>query len=456
MVHTFISLLLVILVFSCGQRLKKLFSRKQTRAEAHQLLSACVQDVRQLLMLTNTYPLMLRLAWSDCATFDKSVRMWPQCGGAVGAVRFESEYRHSNNAGLLKAISLLEPIRAEHPEVSWADIIQMAGALAVELTGGPKIRNMLYGRLDAPNFHEERITLSCPVRSLEAQKKAIRHKDAAKDRRTHMHENDAGDTPVQLASRLPQALPPYPDGATIPGVHIRNNFYRMGFNNKEIVALCGAHTIGRAYSDRSNCTIFSSGPQGATKFTRPTSCPWGTALGTAEAKQRGIGMSGGCSWTRNWLQFDNSYFRGSVNNGSDDDKEHPNELPRAILSTMRQMRRTSLVGGATPGAVPVASIEGEELKHFPKNFVERNPVSQNWINHERDPELLWLPTDNALQTDPEFRTHFQRYSEDQDAFFHDYALAHKKMSELGARFGDEHGPISLEDEPMTVPGAKDK
>lgn len=48
-------------------------------------------------------------------------------------------------------------------------------------------------------------------------------------------------------------LPPrgrLPDGAQ--GVeHIRFIFYRMGFNNREIVALSGAHNLGRCHSDRS-------------------------------------------------------------------------------------------------------------------------------------------------------------------------------------------------------------
>lgn len=33
--------------------------------------------------------------------------------------------------------------------------------------------------------------------------------------------------------------------------HIRNIFYRMGFNDEEIVALSGAHALGRCHTDRS-------------------------------------------------------------------------------------------------------------------------------------------------------------------------------------------------------------
>lgn len=77
----------------------------------------------------------------------------------------------------------------------------------------------------------------------------------------------------------------------------------------------------------------------------------------------------GCSWTRQWLQFDNSYYlRVAEDNNSD--------------------------------------------------------VSQ----------LLWLPTDQALYDSPEFRPYFIRYMNSQEHFFTDYAAAHKKMSELGAKF----------------------
>jgi cytochrome c peroxidase len=33
--------------------------------------------------------------------------------------------------------------------------------------------------------------------------------------------------------------------------HIRDIFYRMGFNDQEIVALSGAHALGRCHTDRS-------------------------------------------------------------------------------------------------------------------------------------------------------------------------------------------------------------
>ena len=70
----------------------------------------------------------------------------------------------------------------------------------------------------------------------------------------------------------PSAVPPYPDGAPSADVHIRNVFYRLGLNNRETVALCGGHTLGRAFKDRTGVCMFSSGDQGATIYTQPTAC----------------------------------------------------------------------------------------------------------------------------------------------------------------------------------------
>lgn len=49
-------------------------------------------------------------------------------------------------------------------------------------------------------------------------------------------------------------------------------------------------------------------------------------------------------------------------------------------------------------------------------------------------QLLWLPTDNAMLTEPRYRKHFMRFAEDQDAFFASYARAHARLSSLGSRF----------------------
>ncbi len=41
---------------------------------------------------------------------------------------------------------------------------------------------------------------------------------------------------------------PFPEGVTLPGDHLRKVFYRMGFNDQEIVALSGAQSPHSALS----------------------------------------------------------------------------------------------------------------------------------------------------------------------------------------------------------------
>ena len=124
---------------------------------------------------------------------------------------------------------LLLPIKKKHTAVSWADIIQMAGANSVRIAGGPAI-SLRYGRVDIPKnyFKDEKQMLEFCV----AQSK-----------------------------KLPCNSFPYPDGSHTPEFHIRNVFFRLGFSCREIVALCGGHTIGRGFRDRTGVCPFSSGAQ---------------------------------------------------------------------------------------------------------------------------------------------------------------------------------------------------
>jgi cytochrome c peroxidase len=151
--------------------------------------------------LTGTF---VRLAWHCSGTYAKA----DNSGGSNGGrMRFNKEASYGGNAGLKMAREALEPIKAANPEISYADLYTLSGVVAVENASGPTIPFRL-GRED--------------------------FKD--------------GDTSPD-DGRLPDADKGAPS-KTI--VHIRDVFKRLGFTeDKDMVALCGAHALGRCHTDAS-------------------------------------------------------------------------------------------------------------------------------------------------------------------------------------------------------------
>ncbi|XP_057782725.1 L-ascorbate peroxidase, cytosolic-like [Salvia miltiorrhiza] len=140
-------------------------------------------------------PLMLRLAWHSAGTYDQSSKT----GGPFGTMRFKAEQGHEANNGIDKAIALLEPIKEQFPILSHADFFQLAGVVAVEITGGPEVP-----------FHPGR--------------------------------PDKDEPPME--GRLPDA--------TKGCDHLRDVFVKqMGLSDQDIVALSGGHTLGRCHKERS-------------------------------------------------------------------------------------------------------------------------------------------------------------------------------------------------------------
>mmetsp|Transcript_6347 Transcript_6347/g.7998 ORF Transcript_6347/g.7998 Transcript_6347/m.7998 type:complete len:433 (-) Transcript_6347:1379-2677(-) len=149
-------------------------------------------------------PVLVRLAWHSAGTYDKNTKK----GGSEGAaMRFSPESAWDANAGLHVARAKLEPIKAKFPGITYSDLWSLAGTVAIEEMGGPTFK-WRPGRKDHDDSHE----------------------------------------------KLPDGLLPDADGRDKldkPSDHLRDIFYRMGFNDKEIVCLSGAHALGRCHEDRS-------------------------------------------------------------------------------------------------------------------------------------------------------------------------------------------------------------
>ncbi|ORZ32192.1 heme peroxidase, partial [Catenaria anguillulae PL171] len=143
-------------------------------------------------------PLFVRLAWHASGTYSKH----DGSGGSNGAtMRYHPESSDGANNGLNLARDLLEPIKRRFPDISYADLWTLAGVVAIKEMGGPSVP-WRSGRSDAPSAE------ACPP--------VGRLPDASKERK-----------------------------------HIREVFNRMGFDDREIVALMGAHALGRCHTDRS-------------------------------------------------------------------------------------------------------------------------------------------------------------------------------------------------------------
>jgi len=80
----------------------------------------------------------VRLGWHDAGTYDKNIIEWPKCSGANGSLRFEVELKHWANADLVNALKLIQPIKDKFSSVTYADLFQLASAIAIEETGVPQ------------------------------------------------------------------------------------------------------------------------------------------------------------------------------------------------------------------------------------------------------------------------------------------------------------------------------
>lgn len=256
----------VVIIFVCTIAMYFMFFSETEEQRKIKAYRNCKKDLMEFINKKNCNPILVRLAWHDSGTFDKNGGSFPECGGANGSIRFPNELNHGANAGLSKAVNYLRTFKSKYPEVTWADLIQMGSACSIEHAGGPKI-NMKYGRCETSEANE------CPKEG------------------NLPNANGLGGSP----------------GAA---QHLRDVFHRMGFTDQEIVALSGAHTLGRAFADRSGVCPEKSNK--GNKFTTSGCC-------ARLDGHPGIGMSGGRAWTADWLTFNNSYFQRTERTEEDND-----------------------------------------------------------------------------------------------------------------------------------------
>ncbi|KAH7289639.1 hypothetical protein KP509_30G012400 [Ceratopteris richardii] len=178
---------LILATIGQGQEVLSSFAITEFSSSNEEKLEAIRAELRKVLKRPKAAGL-LRLVFHDAGTYNNMT----QTGGMNGSILLELE--RPENAGLGKSVKILEPVKTSldaSMQVSWADLIAVAGAEAVSICGGPQIPVRM-GRLDALIADPE------------------------------------GELPAE----------------TFNALRLKENFSRKGFTTRELVVLSGAHTLG--------------------------------------------------------------------------------------------------------------------------------------------------------------------------------------------------------------------
>lgn len=188
------------------------YDNKHTKKDYQEIYNAIALKLREEDEYDNYIgydPVLVRLAWHSSGTWDKH----DNTGGSYGGTyRFPKETNDPSNMGLQNAKAFLDPIHKQFPWISHGDLFTLGGVVAIQETQGPYIP-WRPGRVDLP----EEMT------------------------------PDNG--------RLPDAAQ--------DANYVRHFFDRLNMNDREVVALMGAHALGKTH-------LKNSGYEG----------PWGAASNT--------------------------------------------------------------------------------------------------------------------------------------------------------------------------------
>jgi catalase-peroxidase len=365
-------------------------------------IAAVKQDIKDVMTASQDWwpadwghygGLFIRMAWHAAGTY----RISDGRGGAgSGQQRFAPLNSWPDNANLDKARRLLWPVKQKYGRrLSWADLMVLAGNVALEDMGVPTF-GFGGGREDV--YEAEEIDWG-PERSWLGDERYSGDRDLA---------DPLGAAQMGLIYVNPQG----PNGTPDPlaaARDIRETFARMAMNDEETVALiAGGHTFGKAHGAGDDTLV---GPE-------PEGCPvhamglgWKSSFGTGKgADTITSGLEG--AWTANPTQWDNGYFDLLF--------AHEWELTESPAGA-KQWRPKDR---AADDLVPDAHVEGK-----------RNAP-------------MMLTTDLALIVDPAYREISKRFHENFDEFTDAFArawfkLTHRDMGPIARYAGSEVPSESL-------------
>ena len=235
-------------------------------------------------------PFFIRMTWHAAGTYRIADG---RGGGGTGNQRFAPLNSWPDNGNLDKARRLLWPIKQKYGnQISWADLLILAGNVAIESMGGKTF-----------GFSGGRPDIWAPEEDIFWGKE---NEGLGNNRYTGDRELDKPLGAVQMG--LIYVNPQGPDGNPDPlasAKDIRETFSRMAMNDEETVALtAGGHTFGKAHGAGSE-DLVGVEPEGAP--IEQMGFGWKSDHGSGQGRDSiPSGIEG--PWTANPTQWDNGYF----------------------------------------------------------------------------------------------------------------------------------------------------
>ena len=240
--------------------------------------------------------LMIRLAWHSAGSYRVQDG---RGGGGTGNIRFAPLNSWPDNANLDKARRLLWPLKKKYGnQVSWADLIILAGTVAYE-NMGLKTFGFSYGREDI--WHPEKDVYWGSEKEWLAPSEN-RYGDLANPSTL---ENPLAAVHMGLIYVNPEGVNGQPDPAK-SALHVRETFARMAMNDEETAALtAGGHTVGKAHGN-GDASLLGPSPEG--EEIAAGGLGWLNPKFTGRAADAVTsGIEG--AWTTHPTQWDMGYFK---------------------------------------------------------------------------------------------------------------------------------------------------
>jgi catalase-peroxidase len=339
-------------------------------------------------------PFFIRMAWHSAGTY----RIGDGRGGAgSGAQRFAPLNSWPDNGNLDKARRLLLPIKQKYGNsLSWADLIILAGNVALESMGF-KTFGFGGGRADIWE-PEEDIYWG-------AEDEWLATSDKPNSRYSGERELETPLAAVQMG--LIYVNPEGPDGNPDPlasARDIRETFARMAMDDYETVALtAGGHTFGKTHGAGNPDAHVGPEPEAAP--LEEMGLGWKNSLGSGRGEDTiTSGLEG--AWTPTPTQWDMSYFDTLFG--------YEWELTRSPAGAQQWTPREEAAKDTVPDA------HNPSRRHAP----------------------MMSTADMAMREDPEYRKislHFQANPDEfADAFARAwYKLTHRDMGPIARYLGPE-------------------